>query len=111
MICNYEGCNKRARYCIEWWGLNQHGKNPHLADECYSCTDPHHLIKLSHNSNLGGYPDEIYTDTPPGVRSKVLPKLLELVKKAMDGELKPDSIENIVEHSDPPKEQLALAFT
>ena len=108
MKCSYDGCEKKARYCIEWWGLNQHGKNPIVVDESYSCTNPHHLIELSHNPNLGGYPDEINIE--PGLYEEPLPKLLALVQQAMDEELKLDTIENIVMISDPPKEQQAFAF-
>jgi hypothetical protein len=104
MICDYEGCWDRAKYCIEWWGLNQYGENPIVADECYACSNPSHLIELSQHKAYGGYPDEIHSVE----NYEVKPKLLSLVKKAIDGELAPESIDNLVLIADPPKEQLSF---
>ncbi|GAF85972.1 unnamed protein product, partial [marine sediment metagenome] len=61
MVCNYEGCWSRAKYCIEWWGLNQHGKNPVVADERDVCANPKHIISLANHDEYGGYPDEIHS--------------------------------------------------
>ncbi len=99
-----QGCPNKAKYCIEWWSLNQYGKNPYVVDERYSCAKPDHLIALSEHKEYGGYPDEI--NTVEGERVK--PELLSLVKKAMDKELDIDTIDDIVYVADAPKEQLKL---
>lgn len=104
MNCNYEGCGEKAGYCIEWWGLNQHGKNPVVADERYSCSNPEHLIRLSQHNAYGGYPDEIYSVGTFEIKQD----LLSLVKKAIDGDLESETIDNLVLIADPPKEQLSL---
>ena len=104
MICDYEGCWDKAKYCIEWWGLNQHGENPIVADECYVCSNPKHLIELSQHRAYGGYPDEIHSIETYEVKSK----LLSLVEKVIDGELELETIDNLVLIADPPKEQLQL---
>jgi hypothetical protein len=68
------------------------------------CDNPSHLIELSQHKAYGGYPDEIHSVE----NYEVKPKLLSLVKKAIDGELAPESIDNLVLIADPPKEQLSF---
>ncbi len=95
--CGYKECNNQPDYCVEWWGLNQHGKDPMVVLERYSCRDPHHLIRVSHNDIFGGYPDEIQDAST----YHALPKLLSAVRSAMDRKLDHSSIANLVRDADP----------
>ncbi|MEK6950979.1 MAG: hypothetical protein AABX13_04625 [Nanoarchaeota archaeon] len=104
--CGYEHCDRSAVYCLEWWGVNQYGKNPIIVSERYSCLDPEHLIDLAHHNEYGGYPDEINSVETGEAKSR----LLELVKKGMDRELDLDTLDNLVLIADPPPEQLRFSF-
>ena len=104
--CNSEGCLSEPAYCIEWFGLNQHGKNPIVVMERYSCDNSRHLIASSQNNVFGGYPDEIQNTT----HYEAKPKLLTAVKMAMDGKLDPLSIDHLVVNADPNPRQLRLGF-
>ncbi len=76
-----EECGEEARYLLEWWGLNQHGENPEIADEIYVCSNPEHIIKEAHHPDYGGCPDAV-CDALNGKEES--PELLELIIKAMD---------------------------
>jgi hypothetical protein len=104
MICDFDGCTTKARYCIEWWGLDQYGENPVVADERSSCGDPEHLIALSQHNEYGGYPDEIHNANTGDVKHR----LLELVNAAIDDTLDKETIERLVEFGDSPRQQLLL---
>jgi hypothetical protein len=65
MDCTFTSCHDQAQHLIEWWGVNQHGERPEVADERYSCH--RHILIASYHSAYGGAPDEIrdlQTDTP-----------------------------------------------
>ena len=80
MVCQYEGCNNKDFYCIEWWGLNQHGKDPEIVNETYSCTNSEHLLAMCHpNQYDGTFPDEINIDETGEAR----PELLRIVKRLL----------------------------
>ena len=76
-----EKCGEEARYLLEWWGLNQHGENPEIADETYVCSNPEHIIQEAHHPDYGGYPDAICDVLND---EEEVPELLELIIKAMD---------------------------
>lgn len=57
--CYLDGCQKPPKYIIEWYGLDQHGKNPEVADERAVCEEFEHLVKLSYHDSFGGVPDGI----------------------------------------------------
>lgn len=102
--CEYEGCQRKSAYGLEWWGLNQHGEDPRVVAERYSCPIPEHLVRLAHHDDFGGYPDEI-NDADTG---EVKSRLLDLVCKALDGEVDKETIDSLVSIADPPVGQLQL---
>ncbi|MBU0459905.1 MAG: hypothetical protein KJ597_07395 [Nanoarchaeota archaeon] len=57
--CYVDGCNKSPRYIIEWYGVNQYGQNPEVADERAVCDQFSHLVNLSYHNRFGGVPDGI----------------------------------------------------
>ena len=57
--CYVDGCQNPPKYIIEWYGLNQHGENPEVADERASCEKFEHLVNLSYHDRFGGVPDGI----------------------------------------------------
>jgi len=100
--CASFSCAEKPFYCLEWWGLNQHGENPLVVFERYSCAM--HLLNSAIHECYGGYPDEIQdavTLTPK-------PRLLAVIKKAFDEEWESERLEGMLHIVDPPKEQLSL---
>ena len=89
--CYIEECESPLKYTIEWYGLNQHGKNPLVVDERNVCENIEHLVSASFHSRFGGFPDGI---TDHSTHYKEHPDLLERVIKRMD--------------QDNPQNQLAL---
>lgn len=79
--CYIERCLQLAQYVIEWYGFNQHGQNPEVADERSVCDNFYHLVEAGKHEAFGGFPDGI-------VDSKTLqiehPILLERVIKVME---------------------------
>ncbi|MDP3733622.1 MAG: hypothetical protein Q8R37_00165 [Nanoarchaeota archaeon] len=57
--CYIDNCSASTQYIIEWYGLNQHGKNPLVVDERAVCSDIEHLVKASYHHLFGGIPDGI----------------------------------------------------
>jgi len=57
--CCVEGCINQAQYVIEWYGLNQFGKNPVVADERPVCGDFTHMVHASFHDQFGGVPDGV----------------------------------------------------
>ena len=104
MVCAYEGCTNKRQYCIEWQGLNQYGKRPVVVQERFSCFNPERLIALSHHEHYGGYPDEINDRHTFELKKD----LLTFVKKSMDGDLNKETLDNLTNIFDPPKEQESL---
>lgn len=102
--CQYEGCQRKSAYGLEWWGLNQHGKDPRIVAERYSCHLSEHLVGLAHHDDFGGYPDEINVADTGEVKSR----LLDLVRRALDGEVDRETIDHLVSVADPPPGQLSL---
>jgi hypothetical protein len=103
MICEYMDCKSNAIYNIEWWGLNQHGKNPEIIVQRYSCSIPRHLLNLSRSDEFGGYPNRI--EDLDG-NNKVY--LLRSVKKALDNRLNEFQIEGMISNHDPDTRQLTF---
>jgi hypothetical protein len=100
MRCEYKGCNNNAEYSIEWWGLDQDGKNPTIVDELHTCNNPEHVVNLSKHQEFGGYPDEIQSIGNYEPKTAILYQ----VKDVIDGKL--EKIDISV--ADPLKEQLRL---
>ena len=105
-FCEHPCCDRKADYCIQWDGLNQHGENPEVVSTVYSCSNPGHLIELSDHPDFGGYPDYIWNLHD----RKGKPRLLKNIKKGLDDELDPELVEKIFFLADPPKELLKLPF-
>jgi hypothetical protein len=83
-MCEHEGCKNKDVYCVEWWGLNQFGKDPEIVHEVYSCANPKHLIALSGPEEYdGSLPDNIYNVNT----DKGKPRLLAIVTNALEGKL------------------------
>ena len=79
--CYIEGCNRPATYMIEWYGVNQHGEDPHVADERPVCDDINHIVSASEHDEYGGVPDGIVDCATLNIEH---PELLEEVIKKMD---------------------------
>ena len=78
--CYVDECQNKARYIIEWYGLNQYGKDPEVVDEIAACEQFLHLVSLSYHDEFGGVPDGIVDFDD---RDKENPSLLEKVIGAM----------------------------
>lgn len=103
--CAYPDCPAASAYCLEWWGVNQHGKNPLVVYERYSCEDSAHLIACADHEDFGGYPDEVYRCDDS---EEVLPQLLFFIRGALDKTLSASTLENLVLIADPDKRQIDL---
>ena len=57
--CYVDGCQSPPKYIIEWYGVDQNGENPDVADEVAVCEQFDHLVRLSYNDRYGGVPDGI----------------------------------------------------
>ncbi len=74
-------CGKPAKYIIEWYGVNQFGKNPEVADEKSVCSNFNHIVQASRHEDYGGVPDGIVDYKTLNIEH---PSLLEKVIEAMD---------------------------
>lgn len=55
MVCDL--CGERSKYILEWYGVNQHGKNPLVVHEVSSCPNFEHIVEIMNsNSNKFGTP-------------------------------------------------------
>jgi len=98
----YPYCAEAPLYCLEWWGVNQYGKNPLVVFECYSCAS--HLLSSALHLDYGGYPDEIQDSET----LQPQPYLLAVVSRALDEEWSPQRLEEMLHLVDPRDGQLFL---
>ena len=71
-------CGDDYRFILEWYGVNQHGKNPELVDESHVCGEFRHIFEASHHDDYGGIPDRIID-----LEHTEHPRILEFVEGAM----------------------------
>jgi len=57
--CYVDGCQNPPKYILEWYGVDQNGENPDVADERAACEQFEHLLSLSYHNDFGGVPDGI----------------------------------------------------
>ena len=79
--CYIDGCECPAKYCIEWYGVNQHGGDPLVADERPVCGNMDHIVSASAHDDYGGTPDGIVDIKTYEIEH---PELLEKVIKLME---------------------------
>jgi len=78
LSCEIEGCENSAKYCIEWYGVNQYGENPYVVDERNVC-EPH-LVEGSVHEDFGGVPDGIVDLESYKERPELLEEVIKRLK-------------------------------
>jgi len=102
MNCDYPGCDGNAKYCIEWWGVDQFGGDPLVERERHTCSYEDHIIHLARTGFNGGVPDEINKDDT----GKVEEGLLKIIKKIMSEEKEPVDLK----HENPQQKRFSFAI-
>lgn len=106
--CKLEGCLRPPVYVIEWYGLNQHGKNPIVADEALVCGNFAHIFALSHHPAYGGTPDGVVDIETLDIEH---PDIVDKILQAMRVEDEtPELLERHLQTVDITGRQLVLPF-
>lgn len=71
-------CEKPSLFVIEWYGVDQYGKNPELVDDRGVCGSFEHLVHASRHEEYGGVPDAIFLKYSNKKQSELLNAVLEI---------------------------------